>query len=130
MADLVPTRSQNQQVLDLAANIKKAQDPGITQISSLLQRFGKSAPSAGTGMGHGIPAMMSPEQMSSLARCPARFRPDVAGDDDQQPPHRGHRHGRNRTGDRDEPGNQKLADNLISSQQSEIDQAKAMLGQN
>lgn len=129
MADLVSTRSRNQQVLDLAANIKKAQDPEITQISALLQRLGKPTPSADASMGHGMPGIMSPEQMSSLA---ALSGPDFdrmwlemminhhTGAIDMAETE--HATGTN-------PEAKKLANSIISAQQSEIDQMKAMLGQ-
>ncbi|WP_280309695.1 DUF305 domain-containing protein [Nocardia abscessus] len=130
MADLVPTRSQNQQVLDLAAGIKNAQDPEMTQISALLQRFGKPSPTADPSMGHGMPGMMSQEQMSSLA---ALSGPDFdrmwlemmishhTGAIDMAETEQA-------TGQN--PEAKKLADSILSSQQSEIDQMKAMLGQN
>lgn len=128
MADLVPTRSQNQQVLDLAANIKKAQDPEMTQISALLQHLGKPAPSADASMGHGMPGIMSPEQMSSLA---ALSGPDFdrmwlemminhhTGAIDMAETEQA-------TGTN--PEAKKLANSIISAQQSEIDQMKAILG--
>ncbi|MBF6259764.1 DUF305 domain-containing protein [Nocardia farcinica] len=65
MAELVPSRSQDQQVIDLAAGIKAAQQPEMTQIQSLLASAGKPDP-AGGAMNHDMPGMMSPEQMSSL----------------------------------------------------------------
>ncbi|WP_433714020.1 DUF305 domain-containing protein [Nocardia sp. CA-084685] len=129
MADLVPNRSQNQQVLDLAANIKKAQDPEMTQIGALLQRFGKPAPSADASIGHGMPGMMSQDQMSSLAALSGldfdrmwlemminhhTGAVDMAETEQAS--------GTN-------PEAQKLADSIISAQQTEIDQMNAMLGQ-
>ena len=71
MAKLVPSRSQNQQVITLAQNIEKAQAPEMTQMTALLTSFGKPAPSAEMsghdmpGMG-GMPGMMSAEQMNDL----------------------------------------------------------------
>ncbi|WP_330185073.1 DUF305 domain-containing protein [Nocardia sp. NBC_01503] len=67
MAKLVPSRSQNQQLLTLAKNVEQAQTPEMQQITSLLQAFGKGAPS--TTMGHeGMGGMMSADQMSSLEK--------------------------------------------------------------
>ncbi|WP_245558292.1 DUF305 domain-containing protein [Nocardia thailandica] len=66
MAELVPSRSQDQQVIDLAAGIKAAQQPEMTQIQSLLASAGKPDPAAGGAMNHDMPGIMSPEQMSSL----------------------------------------------------------------
>ena len=64
MAKLVPTRSQNQQVKDLAAAIEKAQAPEMQQMTTLLAGFGKPAPSA--TMSHSMPGLMTPQQMAEL----------------------------------------------------------------
>ncbi len=64
MAKLVPTRSQNQQVKDLAAAIEKAQAPEMQQMTTLLADFGKPAPSA--TMSHSMPGLMTPQQMTEL----------------------------------------------------------------
>lgn len=66
MAKLVPGRTQNAELLDLAAAVEKAQAPEMSQISTLLQSFGKPAPSAEGHAGHGMAGMMSPEQMNAL----------------------------------------------------------------
>jgi uncharacterized protein (DUF305 family) len=87
MADLAPSRAQNQDVLALAARIKAAQAPEIDQMTSWLTAWG-AAPSmmsgsttSGTGgMDHGgmggatsaagssmsMPGMMSGDQMQQL----------------------------------------------------------------
>jgi len=64
MAKLVPTRSQNQQVKDLAAAIENAQAPEMAQMTTLLASFGKPAPSA--TMGHAMPGLMPAAQMKTL----------------------------------------------------------------
>ncbi|MDX1878914.1 DUF305 domain-containing protein [Mycolicibacterium sp. 141076] len=64
MVKLVPTRSQNQQVKDLAAAIEKAQAPEMQQMTTLLAGFGKPAPSA--TMSHSMPGLMTPQQMTEL----------------------------------------------------------------
>ncbi|GAB2643744.1 DUF305 domain-containing protein [Nocardia goodfellowii] len=69
MAELVPGRSQNPQLLALATAVEQAQAPEMQQMSTLLQSFGKPAPSAsGEHGGHGstMPGMMSTEQMNAL----------------------------------------------------------------
>ncbi|MBB5912638.1 uncharacterized protein (DUF305 family) [Nocardia transvalensis] len=63
MAKLVPGRSQNQQLIALAADVEKAQAPEMRQFTELLGSFGKPAPGA---MGHEMPGMMSHDQMSAL----------------------------------------------------------------
>ncbi|MFE3002635.1 DUF305 domain-containing protein [Nocardia sp. NPDC059246] len=64
MAKLVPTRSQNQQLITLATAVEQAQSPEMRQITTLLQSFGKPAPSG--DMGHDMPGIMSKDQMTKL----------------------------------------------------------------
>ncbi|QOW37774.1 DUF305 domain-containing protein [Nocardia seriolae] len=64
MAKLVPSRSQNQQLITLAKAVEQAQSPEMQQITTLLASFGKPAPS--TQMGHDMPGMMSMDQMTKL----------------------------------------------------------------
>ncbi|MEU7764368.1 DUF305 domain-containing protein [Nocardia sp. NPDC049190] len=66
MAQLVPSRSQNQGLLALAAAVERAQAPEMQQITTLLRSFGKPAPTTDGHAGHGMPGMMSVEQMSTL----------------------------------------------------------------
>ncbi|WP_216916721.1 DUF305 domain-containing protein [Nocardia noduli] len=79
MAAMVPSRSTNPQVLDLAARIQAAQDPEIATMTAWLQAWGATTTpttSAGTGMDHGgtsmpmtpeaMPGMMSDEQMAQM----------------------------------------------------------------
>ncbi|MBF6228671.1 DUF305 domain-containing protein [Nocardia abscessus] len=129
MADLVPSRSQNQQVLDLAVAIKAAQELEMAQISTLLQQFGKPAPAANHGGMPGMPGMMSPESMGSLQ--------SMSGSEFDRmwlsmmiEHHRGAiemaqtelANGKNSEA-------RKLAETVISTQQSEIDKMQRMLQQ-
>ncbi|WP_227996692.1 DUF305 domain-containing protein [Nocardia australiensis] len=70
MAKLVPGRTQNQQLLSLAADVEKAQAPEMEQFTILLQSFGKPAPSASGGHTmpgtSAMPGMMTAEQMAAL----------------------------------------------------------------
>ncbi|MFC9998745.1 DUF305 domain-containing protein [Nocardia sp. NPDC127526] len=71
MAKMVPSRSQNQELLTLAQNIEQAQGPEMQQITTLLTAFGKGAPSP-TTTGHegghgGMTGMMTDDQMKTLA---------------------------------------------------------------
>ncbi|MFI6170176.1 DUF305 domain-containing protein [Nocardia sp. NPDC051052] len=66
MAKLVPGHSQNPQLLTLAANVEQAQAPEMRQITTLLQSFGKPAPTATGHGGHTMPGMMSVAQMTAL----------------------------------------------------------------
>ncbi|MFE7720153.1 DUF305 domain-containing protein [Nocardia rhizosphaerihabitans] len=67
MAKMVPSHTQNQQLIALAAEVEKAQAPEMQQITGLLTSFGKPAPSASEGHdGHAMPGMMTDAQMSAL----------------------------------------------------------------
>ncbi|MGW6623090.1 DUF305 domain-containing protein [Nocardia sp. NPDC055002] len=67
MAKMVPSHTQNQQLIALAAQVEKAQAPEMQQITDLLAGFGKPAPSATEEHGgHDMPGMMTDAQMSSL----------------------------------------------------------------
>lgn len=78
MAEMVPSRSTNPQVLDLATRIRAAQGPEITSMSDWLRAWDAPVPPpAGRhggmghdGMNHGgtapMPGMMTDEQMAQL----------------------------------------------------------------
>ncbi|MFG3441589.1 DUF305 domain-containing protein [Nonomuraea sp. NPDC047897] len=70
MAELAATRAKDPEVKELAAKIKAAQDPEIKTMRGWLQEWGEPVPT-GTGdlrgMGHGMPGMMSAEDMKELA---------------------------------------------------------------
>jgi uncharacterized protein (DUF305 family) len=67
MADMALTRATNQQVTDLAAQIKKTQDPEIQQMSGWLKGWGEPVPEA-QGMHHGD-GVMSMMEMDSLGKA-------------------------------------------------------------
>jgi uncharacterized protein (DUF305 family) len=129
MAKLVPGRSQNQQVITLAQNIEKAQGPEMTQMTGLLQSFGKPAPAADSGHMAGMPGMMSAPQMNTLTGLSgAAF--DRMWLQMMIDHHTGAitmantelRDGTNADG-------KKLADAIIANQKAEITQMQGMLGQ-
>ncbi|WP_109522644.1 MULTISPECIES: DUF305 domain-containing protein [Nocardia] len=75
MAAMVPSRSTDPEVLDLAARIQAAQDPEIVTMTAWLRAWGVPAtPTTGSGMDHGgmpmtpgaMPGMMSDEQMARM----------------------------------------------------------------
>ncbi|WP_280274803.1 DUF305 domain-containing protein [Nocardia wallacei] len=126
MAKLVPGRSQNQQLIALAANVERAQAPEMQQFTELLKAFGKPAPGA---MGHEMPGMMSQDEMTALraATGPEFDRMwlnmmiahhqgaiDMANTELAQ--------GVN-------PDARNLAQGIVAAQQAEIQQMRAMLGQ-
>ncbi|GAA5088938.1 DUF305 domain-containing protein [Nocardia iowensis] len=130
MAKLVPSHSQNQQLLALAADVEKAQAPEMQQITALLQSFGKPAPTAGTGHdGHAMPGMMSAEQMNALQ---AASGPDF----DRQwltmmiEHHTGAvAMAETELADGTNTESKALARTILDSQRAEIDKMRAMLGQ-
>ncbi|MEU5991889.1 DUF305 domain-containing protein [Spirillospora sp. NPDC047418] len=67
MADLAAIRTSSPEVKQLAAEIKKAQDPEIKQLSAWLTGWGASVPSPGmSGMSHGMDGMMTDKEMKKL----------------------------------------------------------------
>ncbi|UJW36745.1 DUF305 domain-containing protein [Saccharothrix sp. AJ9571] len=91
MAKLVPSRSSNPKVLDLAGRIEKAQDPEIKQLQGWLTGWGAAPatpPSLAQGTDHGsiphasgtptpgmdhgaMPGMMTGEEMTQLEQAKA-----------------------------------------------------------
>lgn len=125
MAKLVPTRSQNQQVKDLATAIEGAQSPEMQQMTTLLASFGKPAPSA--MMHHAMAGIMTPQQMTALeAASGTAF--DKMWLQMMIEHHQGAidmsqdelKNGTN-------PDVKKMAQTIITAQQGEIDKMKAML---
>ncbi|MBF6171202.1 DUF305 domain-containing protein [Nocardia blacklockiae] len=126
MAKLVPSRSQNQQLIALAAAVEQAQAPEMQQFTELLSAFGKPAP---TAMGHDMPGMMSHDQMTGLQNATGaefdrmwmrmmidhhRGAIDMANTELAQ--------GVN-------PDAQRLARGIVAAQEAEIQQMQGMLGQ-
>ena len=74
MAKLVPSRSQNSKVLELAKEIEAAQDPEIKKMNEWLKDWGAptatSMPGMDHGSGHGsMPGMMTAEDMKMLEQA-------------------------------------------------------------
>lgn len=72
MAKLVPTRSSNPKVLDLAKRVEAAQDPEIKKMNEWLSAWGAptSTPGIDHGSGHGsMPGLMSMEDMGKLGQA-------------------------------------------------------------
>ena len=72
MAKLVPSRSTNPKVLDLARRIEAAQEPEIRQMTGWLSAWDAPVPSTTAGMDHGghgsMPGTMTAEQMKQLTQ--------------------------------------------------------------
>ncbi|MBC7303425.1 MAG: DUF305 domain-containing protein [Nocardia sp.] len=131
MAKMVPSHTQNQELIALAAQVEKAQAPEMAQITDLLTGFGKPAPSATAGHGgHDMPGMMTDEQMSSL---------DAANgaDFDKQWLEMMIDHHEGAVGMAQteldsgvDPESRQLATKIIADQEAEIATMRGMLGQN
>ncbi|UZJ25142.1 DUF305 domain-containing protein [Rhodococcus antarcticus] len=74
MATMVDGRSTNQAVIDLATQIKGAQQPEMDTMTGLLTSFGKPTPSTDSSMGgmdmsgtSGMSGMMSSDDMTRLS---------------------------------------------------------------
>ncbi|WP_019931307.1 DUF305 domain-containing protein [Nocardia sp. BMG111209] len=137
MAQLVPSRSQNQQVVALAAAIRDAQAPEMERMSALLRGFGKPAPATG---GHAMPDISDMPGMSTtpgmmpdadMAKLRALSGPefDRAWLQMMIDHHSGAitmandelAHGSN-------ADSKALAQSIVTAQQSEIDRMRTMLG--
>ncbi|MDN2499466.1 DUF305 domain-containing protein [Nocardia nova] len=128
MAKLVPGRSQNQELITLAANVEKAQAPEMEQFAALLHSFGKPAPQA--TMSHPMNGVMTSEQMTQLR--------DASGADFDRmwlqmmiAHHQGAVDMANtEIADGTNADAKALAHNILTAQQAEIQQMRGMLGQN
>jgi len=69
MAQLAETRSQDEDVQRLAAQMESAQDPEIKTMTGWLETWGEDVPDHTSGAGHGdadMPGMMSAAEMKRL----------------------------------------------------------------
>lgn len=74
MADLATTRASDPKVKDLAARIKKAQEPEIATMTGWLEDWGEKVPAEGADDGEmdmemGTSGMMSQEEMGELEKA-------------------------------------------------------------
>ncbi|MFE1561110.1 DUF305 domain-containing protein [Streptomyces sp. NPDC058734] len=73
MADLAATRAESAEVKELAAEIKKAQDPEIKTLSGWLTAWGEQVPAAdaaqGGHSGHSMSGMMTAQEMEQLTKA-------------------------------------------------------------
>ena len=129
MAKLVPSGSQNQQIIKLAQNIEKAQGPEMTQMTDLLNSFGKPAPTADSGHTDAMPmpGMMNSEQMDSLTKLSG-----AAFDRTWLQMMIDHHTGaitmsNTELSDGTNPDAKKMAEAIIANQQAEISQMKGIL---
>ncbi|MCP2291079.1 DUF305 domain-containing protein [Nocardia amikacinitolerans] len=131
MAKLVPSHTENPQLRALAAEVEKAQAPEMEQISTLLQSFGKPAPTSGGGHGgHGMPGMMSGEQMTALQAASGPAFDEMWLEMMIQHHTGAIEMAKTELADGVNPDAQALARAVIAAQEAEITTMRAMLGQN
>ncbi|WP_410870613.1 DUF305 domain-containing protein [Nocardia sp. A7] len=130
MAKMVPSRTENQQLIALAAQVEKAQAPEMAQITDLLTGFSEPAPSAGGHGGHDMPGMMTDAQMSSLQAA-------TGADFDKQWLEMMIDHHEDAVGMAQtelnsgvNPASRELATKIVADQEAEITTMRGMLGQN
>ena len=129
MADLVPTRTTNPDLLALAAAIKGAQDPEITQMQGWLGTWGTDVAATGDHASHGgMAGMQSAQTLSELAALK-----DDAFDDRWMEMMIDHHEGaitmaKDVIAQGSDPAVRTLAEQVITAQQAEIEQMTGMLG--
>ncbi|OLR95059.1 DUF305 domain-containing protein [Actinokineospora bangkokensis] len=127
MADLVQGRTTTPQVVDLATRIKGAQDPEINTMTTWLQSWG--APTDEHGMDHGsrpMSGMMTDDQMTTL-----RAATGAAFDKQWLTLMTAHHEGaidmaKTELKDGQNPDAKALARTITTTQQSEIDEMRAL----
>ncbi|NUW43601.1 DUF305 domain-containing protein [Nonomuraea rhodomycinica] len=127
MAGLAATRAGDPEVKKLAAKIKAAQDPEIATMTGWLQGWGKPEPTGMGHMDHGMPGMMSAEDMDQLKDAKG-----AAFDKQFVRMMIAHHEGaiqmaRTELAQGRDDAAKKLAQSIQSSQQAEIDQMKQIL---
>ncbi|WP_459546513.1 DUF305 domain-containing protein [Nocardia sp. X0981] len=128
MAELAPSRAADPAVIDLAARIEQAQDPEIATMTGWLQGWGAPVPEEAGHAHHGdMPGMMTAEQMTRLA--------DARGAEFDRmwltmmvAHHEGAvQMARTELAEGTDPAARALAQQIIDSQQGEIQQMNALL---
>ncbi|MQY24822.1 DUF305 domain-containing protein [Nocardia aurantia] len=134
MAELVPSRSRDQQVVALAAAIRDAQAPEMERMSELLRSFGKPAPATGDHSMPDMPGMattpgMMPDADMDRLRTLSGAEFDRAWLQMMIDHHSGAITMANDELAHGDNGDAKaLAQSIIAAQQSEIDRMRTMLG--
>ncbi|GAA3630537.1 DUF305 domain-containing protein [Streptomyces chitinivorans] len=137
MAEMAETRAASQEVKDLAAAIRKAQDPEIETMSGWLESWGEQVPPKDEGTdgtdhsGHGsrgMSGMMTPEEMAELEESSGQAF-DTAFLEMMIEHHKG---AVAMAEDQKENGShgpaKAMADDIITAQNAEIDAMEKLLG--
>ncbi|MFF5447794.1 DUF305 domain-containing protein [Streptomyces sp. NPDC012888] len=136
MADLAPSRAGSAEVRELAAEIRKAQDPEIKTLSGWLASWGEQVPAEGaadhsghgTGSGPGMTGMMTAEEMDKLAGSSGKAF-DTAFMELMIKHHEGAvEMARTELKDGAFPAAKEMAEAIIGSQSAEISRMKSLLG--
>jgi uncharacterized protein (DUF305 family) len=131
MADLAPTRAQDPQILELATEIKGAQQPEIDQMAAWLEEWGVPRLAGDEAMAahgsHGMSGMLTDEQLAELEAS--------SGTDFDQlfaqlmiEHHEGAIEMANAVVDSSDPRVAQLAKQIISTQEGEIEQLRPLAG--
>jgi uncharacterized protein (DUF305 family) len=131
MADLAPTRAQVPQILELATEIKGAQQPEIDQMAAWLEEWGVPRLAGDEAMAahgsHGMSGMLTDEQLAELEAS--------SGTDFDQlfaqlmiEHHEGAIEMANAVVDSSDPRVAQLAKQIISTQEGEIEQLRPLAG--
>jgi uncharacterized protein (DUF305 family) len=131
MADLAPTRAQDPQILELATQIKGAQQPEIDQMAAWLEEWGVPRLAGDEAMAahgsHGMSGMLTDEQLAELEAS--------SGTDFDQlfaqlmiEHHEGAIEMANSVVDSSDPRVAQLAKQIISTQEAEIEQLRPLAG--
>ncbi|MBC7274476.1 MAG: DUF305 domain-containing protein [Streptomyces sp.] len=137
MAEMAATRASSAEVKDLASRIQQAQDPEIQTMSGWLEAWGEDVPSGMPDMDHGghsggtdMPGMMGTEDMDELMGA-------SGGGFDTMfltmmvEHHEGAVEMAQTEKDKGRYGPaKKLADDIITAQQAEIEEMNQLLGKN
>ncbi|SFR29688.1 protein of unknown function [Lentzea waywayandensis] len=125
MAKLVPSRSSDDKVRDLASRIEKAQDPEIARMNEWLQQWGAAKQDR---QGHDMAGMMSNDDMAKLEKSSgAEF--DRMWLDMMIKHHEGAvEMAKTELAQGKDEGAKKLAQAIIDGRQQEITEMKALLG--
>ncbi|MET9229322.1 DUF305 domain-containing protein [Lentzea sp. NPDC003310] len=126
MAELVPSRSSDEKVRDLAQRIEKAQGPEIAQMNEWLRKWGEDGKSEHTG--HDMAGMMSGDDMAKLEKASGQEF-DRLWLTMMIEHHEGAvEMAKTELADGEDPDAKKVAQAILDGQQREITEMKALLG--
>lgn len=135
MSKMAASQASSAEVKDLAARIEKAQDPEIETMSGWLESWGEDVPSSMPGMDHGghsgssdMPGMMDTEDMDELMEASGKGF-DAMFLTMMVDHHEGAVEMATTEKDKGQYGPaQKLADDIITAQNAEIEEMNKLLG--